>query len=174
MPGQAKRPERSLGRGMLWLAAIGLLAGLTLLFQALQPGGGEQLEGHDAAGRATVVVQRDRSGHYLATGAINGSPVDFLLDTGATDVAVSERMARALGLDFGPPVTVMTAAGPARAWVTRLDSVSVGGLSLSNVRATITPGLGEEALLGMSFLKHFSLRQEGDTLVIAPGGSVGA
>jgi len=118
-------------------------------------------------------LQRERSGHYVAEGQINGNVVMFLVDTGATDVAVSEKMARAMGLDFGPRIRVMTAAGPVNAWVTRLDQVSLGSLELSDVRATITPGLNDAALLGMSFLKHFSLRQDGDQLRIEQTGQNG-
>lgn len=169
--GHGNSGNRRVGRGMLWLAAIGVLAGLTFVFSALDRGPGEAVSRTDVAGRAMVQIPQDRSGHYLADGAINGSPVAFLVDTGATDVAVSEQEARRLGLDFGPRVTVMTAAGPARAWMTRLDSVSIGGLTRSNVRATITPALGEEALLGMSFLRHFDIRQQDGTLVIAEMGA---
>lgn len=166
--------DHRVGRGMIWLAAIGFLAGLTYLFMLAAPGGGGQMESRDATGRVMVALQRDRSGHYLADGAINGQPVRFLVDTGATDVAISDTVARRLGLDFGPEVVLMTANGPARGWVTRIDSVSLGGLSRSNVRGTISPGLGEEALLGMSFLQHFNLRQEGETLLIAAGGATDA
>lgn len=169
MPGHTDA-NAGVGRGMLWLAAIGVLAGLTWFFAALQDKPGEAVTGSDAAGRAMVQLPQDRSGHYLAEGAINGQAIHFLVDTGATDVAVSEAQARALGLDFGPRVTVMTAAGPAEAWMTRLDRVSIGGISRDNVRATITPALGEEALLGMSFLKHFDIRQTGGTLIIAEKG----
>jgi len=162
--------DTTIGKGMLWIAALALLAGFTYLFHVVSPGRGGVTSTTDEGGRAMVVLQRDRSGHYLAEGAINGQPVRFLVDTGATDVAVSESMARALGLDFGPEVVVMTAAGPAGAWLTRLDRVSVGHLSVTGVRATITPALGDEALLGMSFLKHFTIRQEGETLAIADQG----
>jgi len=142
------------------------MIGLTAFYQAVTRRGGGIIESFDENGRAMVVLQRDRSGHYLAQGEINGLPVHFLVDTGATDVAISEKLARSIGLEFGPRVTVMTAAGPAPAWKTRLRRVSFGSLALDNVRATITPGLGREALLGMSFLQYFSLRQEGDRLVI--------
>jgi aspartyl protease family protein len=159
--------ERRMGQGMIWLAAIAALVVLTLGFQSLDRPDGGMTSTLDGAGRAMIVLERDRSGHYLAEGAINGQPVLFLVDTGATDVAVSERAARALGLDFGPRVRVQTAAGPAPAWMTRLDRVTVGGLDLADVRATITPGLGEQALLGMSFLRNFSIRQDGEQLIIA-------
>lgn len=160
------RPQSSTGKRLAWLAVIGLMIGLTAFYQAVTRRGGGIIESLNENGRAMVVLQRDRSGHYLAQGEINGLPVHFLVDTGATDVAISEKLARSMGLEFGPRVTVMTAAGPAAAWKTRLRSVNLGSLALDNVRATITPGLGREVLLGMSFLQYFSLRQEGDRLMI--------
>jgi len=150
---------------MLWVAALGLLGGLYLLFSMLDKGGGT-VSSVDSRGAAMVVLAQDRSGHYVAEGQINGQPVTFLVDTGATDVALPESMARALGLDFGPRVQVMTAAGPSNAWVTRLDKVSVGGIHRKNVRATITDGEFNGILLGMSFLKHYSLQQSDGKLVI--------
>lgn len=142
------------------------MIGLTAFYHVLTSRGGGFKQEYSADGRAMVTLQRDRSGHYIAEGEINGKAMVFLLDTGATDVAVSEKSARALGLEFGPRITVMTAAGPVPAWRTRLDRVSLGPLALNNVRATITSGLGREALLGMSFLQYFNLRQEGDQLVL--------
>lgn len=158
------RPQA--GRRFAWLAVIGLMIGLTAFYSALTRRGGGVLQSLDENGRAMVTLQRDRTGHYLADGEINGHAVLFLVDTGATDVAVSEKMARAMGLRFGPRITVMTAAGPSPAWRARLDRVRLGSLELENVRATITPGLGREALLGMSFLQYFNLQQEGDRLVL--------
>lgn len=156
-------------RLLYWVAALAIMGGLTALYQSvIRPERMQLAEGAD--GGAMVVLERRRSGHYLADGAINGQPVRFLVDTGATDVAVSDRLARSIGLEFGPRLTVMTAAGPVRGWQTRLDSVQLGALGLSDVRATIAPGLGDQALLGMSFLKHFSIIQEGETLVIASPG----
>jgi len=168
--GSEDSPHAATGRLFAWIAVIGLMLGLTAFYHALtdQKGGIVSSEGFGAT--AAVQLERERSGHYVAEGQINGQPVTFLVDTGATDVAVSEKMARALGLEFGPRIRVMTAAGPVGAWVTRLDSVRLGTLERINVRATITPGLTEAALLGMSFLKHFNLQQEGDRLVISQAG----
>jgi len=165
MAAEGPIPNLRAGRRLAWLAAIGLLVGLTAFYQALAPGGGRVQSVVDAGG-ARVALKRDRSGHFVARGEINGQPVTFLVDTGATDVAVSEGVARALGLEFGPKTTVMTAAGLSPAWLPRLDRVSVGAVSLDDVRAMITPGLGSQALLGMSFLKHFEMRAEGDRLEI--------
>ena len=150
---------------MLWVAALGLLGGLYLLFSMLE-NGSSTVSSVDSSGSAMVVLEQDRNGHYLAEGQINGRSVTFLVDTGATDVALPESMARALGLEFGPRVKVMTAAGPANAWVTRLNEVTVGGLRRENVRATITDGEFNGILLGMSFLKHYSLQQQDGKLMI--------
>jgi len=164
-PGPAP-PRPRAGRYFAWIAVFGLMFGLTAFYQALIPERGGLVQSTGQGGQAMIVLKQDRSGHYRVKGEINGQAVNFLVDTGATDVAVSEQAARALGLDFGPRVVVMTAAGPAEAWKTRLASVSAGSLVRDNVRATITPGLGGEALLGMSFLRHYSIRQQGDELVI--------
>jgi aspartyl protease family protein len=160
-------PDSRLGRRMLWIAALGLLGGLYALFSMLENDTGTRtVSSVDSNGSTMVVLEQDRNGHYQAEGQINGQPVTFLVDTGATDVALPESTARALGLDFGPRVKVMTAAGPTTAWATRLDEVTVGGIRRENVRATITSGEFNGILLGMSFLKHYSLQQNDGRLVI--------
>ncbi len=168
-PGDENQPRN--GRSLYWAAIVAILLGLTALYNAgLRNDGGMRLQVDDE-GRVLVVLQRQRNGHFTATGEINGHPVEFLVDTGATDVAVSAQLARDIGLEFGPGMTVMTAAGPTEGWMTRLDKVQVGALVLRDVSATIASGLGEEILLGMSFLKYFSIVQDGNTLVIASRGA---
>ncbi len=167
MPDYDSNPNSRLGQRMLWIAALALLGSLYLLFSMLENDTGTgTISSTDPSGAAMVVLEQDRNGHYEAQGQINGQPVTFLVDTGATDVALPESTARALGLEFGPRVQVMTAAGPASAWVTRLDEVTVGGIRRKNVRATITSGEFNGILLGMSFLKHYSLQQKDGRLVI--------
>lgn len=157
-------------RRLYWAAIVALLLGMTALYHAvIRNAGGMRLQ-QDAEGNVMVILQRRLDSHFSAEGQINGQPVHFLVDTGATDVAIAEEVARSLGLEFGPQINVMTAAGPVSGWVTRLDSVTLGVLTVKNVRGTITPGLGDECLLGMSFLSNFSIVQEGDTLVIANRG----
>ena len=168
MNGHEDNPESRLGRRMIWLAALGVLGGLYALFSMLDQNGGTVIS-VDAGGAAMIVLEQDRNGHYQVEGQINNQSVNFLVDTGATDVAVPESMARALGLDFGPKVQVMTAAGPSQAWMTRLNEVSIGGIRRRDVRATITSGEFKGVLLGMSFLRHYSLRQQDGKLVISEG-----
>jgi aspartyl protease family protein len=161
-------PESRIGRRMIWLAALGVLAGLYALFSMLDQNGGTVIS-VDAGGAAMIVLEQDRNGHYQVEGQINNQTVEFLVDTGATDVAVPESIARALGLEFGPKIRVMTAAGPSQAWMTRLSEVSIGGIRRRDVRATITSGEFNEILLGMSFLRHYNLQQQDGKLVISEG-----
>jgi len=160
---------------MLLVAWILALAILAVLFQRLMdaqhnPNRHPAL-GFDETGRAQVVLQRNRAGHYVTAGQINGQPVVFLIDTGATDVALPLPLARRLGLPLGEPRIARTANGNVRTWPTRLDSVDVGGLSARDVRASVLPNMpGEEVLLGMSYLKRFELIQRDGTLTLRPPG----
>ena len=120
----------------------------------------------DPGGNLEVLLQQNRAGHYVATGAIDDVPVVFLVDTGATDVAVSREVAERIGLEKGFRVTVNTANGTAYGWNTVLDKVTLGNIEMTAVPATIMPGLGQEALLGMSFLKRLTLIQRGEELLI--------
>ena len=114
-----------------------------------------------------VTLRRNRQGQYLAEGAINQRRVTLLVDTGATLVSVPLRLARHLGLRRGAPVWVETANGKTQAFLTRLDSVSLGKIKLHDIRALINPGQqGEEVLLGMSFLKQLEFTQRGRELTV--------
>lgn len=114
-----------------------------------------------------VVLQRNRQGHYLAPGSINGKPVRFLLDTGATDISIPGKVADRLNLSSGQASYANTANGTITVYDTQLESVALGGLALPNVAAHINPHMqGETILLGMSFLKHLELIQRGETLTL--------
>lgn len=105
-----------------------------------------------------VVLQRGRDGHYRAPGRINGHPVDFLVDTGATQVAIPMDLAKRIGLRAGRAFQAQTAAGLTLAYAARLDSVALGGLQAREVAGTIIANEGaEEVLLGMSFLSRFDI-----------------
>ena len=91
----------------------------------------------DPGGNLEVLLQQNRAGHYVATGAIDDVPVVFLVDTGATDVAVSREVAERIGLEKGFRVTVNTANGTAYGWNTVLDKVTLGNIEMTAVPATI-------------------------------------
>lgn len=105
-----------------------------------------------------VVLQRDLSGHYRAEAFINGIKVPVMVDTGATDVAISQAFADKLGLRSINAIRTVTANGDTVSYMTRLKDVKLGGIVAHDVAATITPSLGEEMLLGMSFLSRMDVR----------------
>ncbi|MDV6316766.1 TIGR02281 family clan AA aspartic protease [Idiomarina sp. HP20-50] len=118
-------------------------------------------------GRVTVMLEQNRMGHYVARGQVNGQPVTFLLDTGATLVAVPEDLAQKLGLRKGRQGMSQTANGRVITYRTEIDRLELGEIELNDVAASITPGMdGEVILLGMSALKEFELIQKGDTLTL--------
>ena len=81
-------------------------------------------------GIAEVVLQRNRYGHYVANGAINGQNVTFMLDTGATIVSIPQTIARNLGLRKGAPMTASTANGSITVYATLLNSISLGPIEI--------------------------------------------
>ena len=118
-------------------------------------------------GSKQVILRAGRHGHFVASGAINNERVLFLVDTGASFVAIPENVAQRIGLKKGAPMKVMTANGRITIFHTRLDSISLGDITLYDVEAGINPHMpGEEILLGMSFLRDLSITQENDTLTI--------
>lgn len=109
-----------------------------------------------------VVLKRGRDGHYMAPGRINDYPVTFLVDTGATQVAIPLALSQRIGLTPGKAFRAHTAGGVVTAFATRLDSVAVGGLIAHDVAGTILPDMpGDGVLLGMSYLARFDVRIEG-------------
>lgn len=114
-----------------------------------------------------MVLIRSGDGHYYADGEINGRPVKFLLDTGATQIALSPRLANALGLPQGRAVQVQTAAGLATGYATRLARVRLGVIEMLDLGAVVAPGMSDEkVLLGMNFLKRLEIVQRGDQLTL--------
>jgi len=128
----------------------------------------QSLETRYSEGRVReVTLVRNKYGHYVTSGKVNGQAVVFMLDTGATGVAIPDHIARQLKLKRGPAFQVQTANGSAISYAARLQSVSVGDIILRDVSASIAPGYhSDEILLGMSFLQHIEFTQRGDTLVL--------
>lgn len=161
---------RRLGLGMsvlAWASLLLLFSWFAADFLLLQRNPNSEIAiTHSGEGIPEVTLLRNHSGHYVATGAINGSAVIFLLDTGATDVAVDERQAAQLGLKKGAAVMVTTANGRVKGWRTLLRKVELGAIELPAVPATIVPDLNGEALLGMSFLKRLTMIQRGRELIL--------
>ena len=109
-----------------------------------------------------IVLQRNSYGHYVSNGTINGHRVTFLLDTGASDIAIPESIANRIELKKGRSMVVKTANGNAKAYRTRLDSVALGEIKLYDLNATILPNItGGEILIRQSDELRKSLREKG-------------
>jgi clan AA aspartic protease (TIGR02281 family) len=114
-----------------------------------------------------LVLRRQASGQYLAQGYVNGVAARFLVDTGATTVAIPAELASRAGLRQGRQQIANTAGGQTVAYQTTVAELRVGDLSARNVRAHVVPELaGHYVLLGMSFLVGYDLHQGGERLVI--------
>ena len=152
---------------MAWFAVLMILTWAASIFLEREQNPNHSPETRvNAYGAIEVTLWRNRAGHYVATGAINRQPVQFLLDTGATLVAIDEELADELDLQRGMEQPLQTANGMVRGYRTLLKSVSVGEIELTGVPAVIMPDLDGQVLLGMSFLKRLTLVQQGDTLLL--------
>ncbi|MDT8310356.1 MAG: TIGR02281 family clan AA aspartic protease [Methylophaga sp.] len=106
-------------------------------------------------------------GMYLTNGSINGFGVDFLVDTGASAVALNAPTAKRLGIDYldAPKIGVRTASGEGVGYQVNLDQVQLGDITRFNVMAIVLDGPEpQRALLGMSFLRGLDLQRNGQRL----------
>jgi len=158
------------GRGMIAVACIIGMFLLTMFFSGVEERQHNPNQSPDT--RRTdqfieVNLERNRQGHYVTAGTINNQPVEFLLDTGATDVVIPGAVADRLGLEKGMASRAMTANGPVTVYATRVDEISIGGIRLQDVRASINPAMSPPGiLLGMSALRHIEFNQKNDSLTL--------
>lgn len=157
---------------MALLASLLLLGGLWLYFsQAIDAR--DNPNRHLAVAPGTeLVLKRGSHGHYVFPGEINGQPVIFLLDTGATLVSVPAHLGNTLNLVPGAYQSSVTANGTVTTRATRIARLAFGPFVISDVQASLNPGMQDDhILLGMSVLKHLEFTQRGDTLVLRAAGS---
>lgn len=159
-----------LGNSMVicaWLMLLGMLTVYFSRFLQRQYNPNEVVISYSHADSRQVVLQRNRFGHYVANGKINGQTVVFMLDTGATIVSIPEHLANSLQLQRGRSIEVITASGNIHVYTTRLQQVQLGNIVLQDIRASINPYMqGNEVLLGMSFLKQLEFTQQGEQLTL--------
>jgi aspartyl protease family protein len=114
-----------------------------------------------------IELRRNRYGHYVFDGEINRKPVTFLVDTGASMTSIPASLQQYLQLKAGRPFRVSTANGVATAYMTRLDQLKMGEILLTDVKASLNPGLADDMiLLGMNVLKNLELVQRDNSLII--------
>ncbi len=162
--------QKRLGKGMTilgWILVLGLLTVYFSKYLDRQNNPNQSLSLSQTDQFNEVLLQRNRYGHYVASGMINSKSVVFILDTGATDISIPEKVARRLKLKPGIKIPVHTANGQIDVYATTLDRVSLGAIELHDISANINPFMqGDEILLGMSFLRHLDFSQQSDQLLI--------
>lgn len=121
------------------------------------------------SGKPTVKLNADTSGHFSTIGSINGFPVRFLVDTGATTIAISSSEAKRMGIDYqkGERGFTSTANGVIPMYRVTLQNVKIGDISLNLVEGTVIEGAGlPVALLGMSFLSRLEMKRDNSVMTL--------
>ena len=121
------------------------------------------------AQKSELRIASAQGGHYFINGNINGLPVNFMVDTGATSIAMNYLEAERLGIDYraGEPISVSTANGIAKAYVVMLGRVSVGDIELNQVEAAVSTSRSPDViLLGNSFLGRLDMTIAEGVLVL--------
>jgi len=125
-----------------------------------------------AGGRAsaqTATLYANNAGHFLGEGYINGSPMKFLVDTGASSIALSGKEARRLGLSYlsGDIGAASTAAGVVKAYRISLNTVKIGSIVMHQVEAMVLEGDSPPVvLLGMSVLNRVQMERDGMVMTL--------
>jgi len=175
--GWRMRPGLALRHGFIWLGIIGLLmvgysyrdvfrAPFDKVAAELNPARGQALAG------GALAVTAAQGGHFKVAGAVNGTPVRFVVDTGASSVVLTQADARRVGLDpdsLAYTLRVGTANGVTTAAPVRLAELSLGPIILRDVRAVVNAGALDRSLLGMTALNQLSaFSVQGDQLILYP------
>jgi aspartyl protease family protein len=164
-------PTNKMAKTFVWIAWIIGLALLVFIFQdaldeQYNPNSQPEIR-LSSDGKAEVILNQNRQGHYVAKGTIDGSSVTFLLDTGATQVSIPAHIAEGLGLFAQGSYRVQTANGSVTVYKTEIGQLSLGNIFLYNVAAHINPAMkSDEILLGMSALKRVDFQQTGKQLIL--------
>lgn len=115
-----------------------------------------------------IVLYANPGGHFLAPGQVNGQPVTFMVDTGATTIAMGLDDAKRIGVDHraGQPVQVRTANGQTIGWRVRLAKIRVGEVELYDQEAVVSEQPMPYLLLGNSVLNRFTMRRDHEQMVL--------
>jgi len=126
-------------------------------------------KGAGTGGGGKIVLTAGSGGHFMTAGSINGNATQFMVDTGATVVAMSQSDAERMRLNFkaGQPVRMSTANGVAQGWRIKLNSVRIGDVEIYEVDAVVTPQPMPFVLLGNSFLSRFQMQRDNDQMTLS-------
>ncbi|MDH5433418.1 MAG: TIGR02281 family clan AA aspartic protease [Gammaproteobacteria bacterium] len=163
-------PARSTGNTMMiiaWIIALVLMTSLFGILEEKQNNPNQQPASYKDSAYSEVILVRNRYGHYVTSGEINNIESVFMIDTGATYVAIPGELEKKLGLQRGQSFYSHTANGTSRSYETTIKKLAIGDIVLHNVEASIAPNMeGDEILLGMSVLNQLEYHQKGNQLTL--------
>lgn len=159
--------------GTLRIAALFVLAGAVLFllidrYGPWQSGGGSRPKPVEQLSADRLQLARTRDGHFYLSGRVNDQPLTFMVDTGASTIALGPSDAARLGLGECRDRRYETAAGTVTGCQARADRVEIGGLRLRDVPIAVIPGADGVVLLGMDVLRHFRIEQQGGRMTLTP------
>jgi len=163
------KPSSGLSKGLKW-GPFGIVVFWILVMGLLYVAMNHYLKPKPLVVTASgdLVIPRARDGHFYAAGAVNGRPVNFMVDTGASQVTVSEQFAREAGLPGGIATVFKTANGDMPGRIVTDVPVTLGPLDVSGVRVAVG-FIGHDicdALLGQSFLSKFEVLLQQDQMTL--------
>lgn len=123
-------------------------------------------ESSSANGSGEIVIPRSRDGHYYVEGSINGEPITFMVDTGASTVSIDTVTAKASGVPGGYGATFHTASGETQGEMVPKQRVTVGGFRIDDISVAVIPRLGKIGLLGQNVLRYLDVTQSGDRMIL--------
>jgi aspartyl protease family protein len=167
-------------KGTMKYAVIWLLIGLAILtaytlrddFMTIGKRLGSEIAPSVAveSGSGAITLKRSRDGHFRVSAQVNGTPVQFLIDTGASVVTLSKGDAARAGIDpskLDYNRQFQTAGGTAWGASVRLERVTLGSIGVNDIKAAVIDSTLASSLLGMSFLERLgSYAVEGDTMTM--------
>lgn len=121
----------------------------------------------EVIGDGELQLLQSQDGHYFSSGSVNGVPLVFMIDTGATIVSISTEIAARAGIKKCAPVNVSTANGIVNACVAKVAEVTFGNYQIVDVDVTVLPNMPGDALLGMNVLRNFRIEQMGEIMRIS-------
>lgn len=150
-----------------WISALGLCLWAFSDVLERQSNPNQNVQSVKTKQHIEVRLKRNKQGHYVATGKINGKTVTFLVDTGATTVSIPAHLANKLQVSPQGYGISSTANGNVKTAFTTINTLQLGDIQLNGVSASINPGMqDDEILLGMSVLSQLEFTQKQDWLIL--------
>lgn len=141
---------------------------LVLAYSQSQPASVQEVQQPaEVIGSGKMELKQTRDGHYFSSGTVNGAPVVFMIDTGATIVSVSAEIAARAGIRECAPRQVLTANGQVSACVATVPELTFGSFRFTQVDVMVMPNMPGDALLGMNVLRNFRIEQAGKVMRIS-------